>query len=335
MDPGASSDDRLHDYEYREYRPGDEHAILETFRHVFRGQRAESRSLAEWRWEFEENPDGWRIWLALLGGRVVAQSAGLGHRTLVHGREVLFSQTVDSMVLPEHACGLKNPGVFVRTVHEYVRAYGGTPDLVFYGWPNPAALRIGKAHLGYETIRREAFLVREPTPAPTGWPEGVAYLRSFDAEADRLWRRCAAQWPVSLVHDARFLDWRFRRRPLRDYDLLGLREKDELRGMCVLRAGRWPLPGTTVLAEWMVPDNEPEAGEQLLAAAAVRARDLNAPILVALLPPWSAWAERLRRSGFRPMRSNLVLTVRVHGPEVDLATLRDGWWVQLADSDLV
>ena len=60
----------------REYRPGDEHAILATFNRVFAqiDPTFTPRTLASWRWQFEANPSGSRIFLALTEeGAVVSQ----------------------------------------------------------------------------------------------------------------------------------------------------------------------------------------------------------------------------------------------------------------------
>ena len=55
------------DYEIREYQPGDEHSLLETFNEVFSEKNPAyvPRTLEEWRWAFPDNPAGWRIFVAL------------------------------------------------------------------------------------------------------------------------------------------------------------------------------------------------------------------------------------------------------------------------------
>ena len=67
-------------YTVREYRAGDEHAILETFNRVFArvDPTFRPRSLETWRWLYDRNPSGRRIYLCLSGdGCVLAQYAGL------------------------------------------------------------------------------------------------------------------------------------------------------------------------------------------------------------------------------------------------------------------
>jgi hypothetical protein len=56
---------------------------------------------------------------------------------------------------------------------------------------------------------------------------------------------------------------------------------------------------------------------------------------VGLFPEWSPWSRRFQESGYRTMSSGHWLTVRIHRPELDMDVLRDAWWYQLAESDLV
>ena len=67
--------------EIRKYRPGDEGAILDTFNLVFRevcGAGYVDRTMAQWQWQYRDNPQGNRIWLAVAAdGTVAAQYAGV------------------------------------------------------------------------------------------------------------------------------------------------------------------------------------------------------------------------------------------------------------------
>ncbi len=324
--------------EMREYRPGDEISIVSTFNLVFgaEGSGTPPRTPEEWRWEFLENPGGWRIWLALCDGEVVAQSAGLGHRALVDGRECSFAQTVDAMVHPGHRSGLKRPGLFVRTAMGYVEAYGGRKDLIFFGWPSAQLRRIGRAFLGYRTLREESLLVRELGSGEWCPPMEVERATGFDRTVGPLFERCASDWGASIVRDERFLNWRFRDHPSFRYDVFNVRDSAGLlQGYAVARAAGWPLPGLYVVGDWLVPASDREAGELLLRAVCARASALSAAAVVALFPEWSPWHERFRRAGFHTRPTGHELVVRVHHCDPDLEWLRERWWYQLAESDLV
>ena len=326
------------DYELREFSPGDETSILETFNLVFRGARSTkpARTLRTWRWAFLENPGGWRIWLALSEGQVVAQSAGLGYRLRLAGRDDFASQSVDSMVHPAHRRGLKNPGLFVRTVQRYVAAYGGERDAFFFGWPNRSARRLGSSRLGYRLIRHDRLLGLELEGDAEPMPEGVHQVERLDARAGELWERCAAQWGASVVRDERFLRWRFSRAPHRRYELLAVRGEDGATcGYAACRAASWPLPGSYVVVDWLVPDSATEVGELLQRAIRARALAQRRSVIAVLLPPWSEWFGRLRRAGFQSAPRAMPLVARCHRGGLDEVWLRRHWWYQLAESDFV
>src|SRR5262245_45583576 len=56
-------------------------------RRVFESAFGTSLSEEEWRWKFEQNPDGWRGVVAILEGEVVGTYLGWGARFLFGGEE--------------------------------------------------------------------------------------------------------------------------------------------------------------------------------------------------------------------------------------------------------
>jgi hypothetical protein len=253
------------------------------------------------------------------------------------GRECSFSQTLDSMVHPEHRSGLKNPGLFVQVGSAYIETYGGPRDLAFIGWPNPQARRIGKAFLGYRAVHTQSMLGLELDPgAPVDEPTGIERFTEFDERVAELWKRCAIAWGACVRRDAAFLNWRFRDHPLARYEMLGVRDSDgELAGYAVARRADWPTKGGYVIADWLVRPDAPEVAELLIRALEGEARRRSAPGLVALFPEWSPWFDFFQRSGFRVWVGDLTLGLQIHVPDYSLAWMRDHCWYQLAESDFV
>jgi hypothetical protein len=321
----------------RPWLPGDEVSLLECFEAAFRtphGAPAPRRSRAEWAWAFLDNPAGRRVFLALAGERVVAQYAALPQRVWIGGEERVFAQVVDSMVHPEQRGG----GLFVRTARAFFEEYGGRDrDLVHYGWPVGRALEIGQRALGYDVLRAQDLLAAELSPADAGpLPEGAALLADFDRQARWLYDRCCGDWGASGVRDAEYLEWRYARHPRHRYEALGVRDGEgQLRGLAVLRVADWIRPDLGLVVEWLVPPGEPEAGELLLAGARAHLARRGASALVALLPEWSAWFATFQEWGLRVHPSPYVTVARSFHPRYDTLWLRDHWWYQLGDSDLV
>jgi hypothetical protein len=324
-------------YEIRRFQPRDERSLLECFHAAFPKPESERRTRAEWSWAFERNPAGQRIFVALSDGAVVAQYAALPERVWIDGSERIFAQIVDSMVHPDHRRGLQRPGLFVHTARAFFDAFGGIDrDWVHYGWPVPGALRIGRRFLDYETVRTQNALVL-PGPVPRcETPSEVAPLRHTGLELRWLWDRCAGDFGAGALRNAQYFDWRFASHPVHEYASLGVRDSEGvLRGYAVYRKADWVLPDLGLVVDWLVPPAETEVAELLLRALRARAALDGVRALVALFPEWSFWFELFQERGFRVHPTDYAMVARNFHPRFDIAWLREHWWYQLADTDLV
>jgi hypothetical protein len=206
---------------------------------------------------------------------------------------------------------------------------------VHYGMPIANAWRMGKTFLKYELMRTHGVLARVPGPDP-GEPGEVEPIGRFDEQARWLYDRCAGDWGVSALRDAEFWNWRFVDHPRRDYECLGVRDSDGiLRGVAIYRRADWIVPNMGLVVDWLVPPGEPEVGEALHRALLHRgARDaVNG--MACLTPDWSPWFERFQDWGWAVHPSEYFMVSRNFHPRYDTLWLRDNWWYQLADLDIV
>ena len=268
---------------------------------------------------------------------MVGQYAAMPHRVWLSGREVVFSEIVDSMVHPEHRRGLKRPGLFVNVAEPMLDAIGGPDaDFVCYGWPIHAAWRIGSRFLKYELVRTQSLLGCEVGDGPVALPDGVERVERFDHQAHWLYERCCGAWGASTIRDDAFLNWRFIDHPRRTYHVLGVRDGEGvLRGTAVVFVGDWVMPGQAVLVDWLVPPDELDVGRALLDGARAIARGGGARALTTVLPEWSDWFRLLQGEGFLVFDSDLLLVARPYVRKFDTLWLRDHWWTTLGDSDQV
>jgi hypothetical protein len=326
----------------REYRPGDERAILETFNRVFAAEDPSfvARDLAAWRWRFLDNPSGWRLFLALTpDGRVVSQYAGMGQRVRLDGRAVRFSQSVDSMSDPAWRRGLARPGWFVATGRPFAERYGGDAadkDSVMWGLPVPRAWRIGSRFLGYELVRTLSKLECDPArmALPSASDVTLEEVRSIPPETLELFERAACEHRAIAVRDPAHLDWRFLRHPTRRYRV-ALARGDGLRGLAVYRCGDLAGARCALVCDWLVPDGDDRAQSVLWSWLAACAREDAADRLVALVPDTSrAWLD-FQRAGFRVRPLPYVLAARSYARSITSDWLRRHWWWTLGDTDLV
>ena len=57
--------------------------------------------------------------------------------------------------------------------------------------------------------------------------------------------------------------------------------------------------------------------------------------LVTLFPEWSPWFAHFQERGFLVHPTDYALVARNFDPRFDVHWLREHWWYQLSDSDLV
>jgi hypothetical protein len=327
-------------FRIRSYQPGDEPAILETFNRIFArvDPTFRPRTLEEWRWQYERNPSGQRIWLAVGDdGRVLAQYAGIPQRVLLDGEPGFFSQSVDSMADPEFRRLAREP-LFVQAGRAYDAAFGGVgpeKDTLMWGLPVPVAFRIGKKQLKYELVRQQHKLgAALDRVAPGASPLAAEELQSIPEETDALFSRLAPERRAIAVRDRAQLSWRFEQNPHHRYRFAAVRRAGELSGLCVFRKGSFDLVEDGLLVDWLVGAGDDGARSALLAWALACAREEGCERMTALFadtaPEWLAF----QRLGFHALATRYFLVAWSFSARHDLAWMRRHWYYTLGDTDL-
>ena len=105
--------------------------------------------------------------------------------------------------------------------------------------------------------------------------------------------------------------------------------------MNVNRSAFVPPPKVTSAVVHIVPADEPEVGEALLAALLARAGASGAPAVAGLVPPWSPWFAWFQERGFLAHPTDYRTAAVTFERAFDAPWLARNWWYQLADTDLV
>jgi hypothetical protein len=328
----------------REYRPGDEAAILAVFHKVFPWA---TRSIAEWNWEFRDNPAGLHCFLAALPeGRVLAQFTGLPRRVKVGAETRIFAEIVDSLTDPDFRQGLKKPGLFGQCVYAYVDHFG-RPDreTVMYGLPNPPAFRIGARLFGYSFLHDVGALYRDVRPAAGELPpvaalgEGrIEEVAAVPADLDPLWERTAPEYDVTVVRDRRYLAWRYDEKPGGKYRRYALRDAAGRLLAFWVTVDRW-IEGelkknVTAVVEWVVDRRHPftKAIPEYVPHAA---RAAGADEAWFVFRPQSDEWNHCSEVGYLPTAAPFRFVARTYDPAVSpLDRLRDRWFYCLGDFDV-
>jgi len=329
----------------RPYQPGDEHGILATFNLVFRevcGPGYVDRTMAQWRWQYQQNPVGHRMSLAIApDGTVVSQYAGVPVLAdTPHGPQI-FVHCVDSMTHPAWRGGLKRPGIFVVTGLPFSAHSRVIGDAVLYGFPVDVAFRIGSRYLEYHFLRVIDFLIRDVAKGVVPAPPGIALERvlTIPPDVDALYDVVRAEKRLLLRRDHRYLDWRYVQNPSHaDYELWTARRGGTLCGLLVLKPGSGLAPDSSTIADWLASEKDAAATNALLHIATLRAEQEKKVRVIAVFPEWSAeWCAFEQRGFVKTPSSNWLerrLVYLLTGSPLTADVLQTDWWYALGDSDL-
>ena len=114
-----------------------------------------------------------------------------------------------------------------------------------------------------------------------------------------------------------------------------LRYQDPRNYYAVYRRAERPFPGGGLIMDWLVPEDEVAVGELLREALLAQARADRAQALLAVFPEWTPWNARFQEWGFRLHTTQYLLIGIVQDPRYDTWWLRENWWYQLAELDVV
>ncbi len=320
----------------REVRADDERAALDAFRRAFELQAGDPLlQPGAWRRRYFENPAGTRAFAAFdRDGAMLAQYAGLPRGALVEGERVTFTQGVDSLSDPERGRALGS--LFARVGRRFAATYGGRVgegDPFMWGYPVRAAWRVGKALLGYETLRSQVALACgvDAVDASAG---DHAVDTSRDAAAlpddhDAWYEAFRARHAATLDRDRATLAWRYASSRV----AFGVvRSTDAIRGLVAGRAAGFEGARRFVITEWLV---EPDARGAAIAWAARRAAEEGARELYTWLPPWCEDFAALQDAGFRARPTTRVMVGRSYDRRRPAEWYADHWYTTLGDTDLL
>lgn len=337
-------DSKLTPIEIRQYRPGDEAAILDCFNRIFSAVDVtfKPRELSTWRWQFEQNPSGSHITLAVTPeGKVVGQFAAIVQTMRFDGGKTLFSQGVDHMADRAYRRRFHYGTMLAQMGNEFARDFGGAgPDKVTLMWgaPVPAAWRTGQAAVRYEVIRTQAKLGCEPGAMRLGTSGNVDVeeLTEFPEDVVALFETCTHAHRAIALRDKAHLDWRFKDHPSFDYRIVSARRGGELVGYAVYKQGDFDHQvGEGFVADWLVKPGDAGAMHALLDWLQASAAGDEVPRLTAVFPDTIPEWQVFQAAGFDARPTHYFLIGRQYVRGYDMQWMHKHWYYTLGDTDLV
>jgi ribosomal protein S18 acetylase RimI-like enzyme/predicted N-acetyltransferase YhbS len=333
---------------------------------------AETASPAYQEWLYQRSPAGPAI--ATLAretetGRLIGQVATIPTRVRLSGKERLASLSLDPVIDPAY----QNRGVLAGLLKD-VCALSAEEGIAFtYGFPDQPSFSTFVNKAGFANTGSVPLLVRPLNPerlamktthslvpgkaasvarrvwrTPTSAPrqEAVPGLEirdvdSFDSSFVLFWDRVQHRFPVMVVRDPAYLNWRFAGAPTRKYTTFVAKSEDEIRGFIVLRAAPLGQFSAGLIVELVVEASAEgrAAGRLLIDKAHSYFEDQDLDVLASLALRHTDEFRLLRSRGFwvapkflepRPFR----LVVRCHDEERSASRLAydlSNWLVTMGD----
>ncbi len=355
------------------YSPQDDRESIELVGSALGDTGAAAPAYQEWQWQ--RGPAGAAIGTLAREagtGRLVGQAMAVPTRIRLSGKVFMAGLSLEPVSDPAHrgrgivgallrdvcdlsagegmafSCGLPGQDSYRAYLGEAgFKGIGSVPLLVRPLDPERLAMKA----TGSRVITKTASVARRiwRTPAPVPWQEALPGLEigevdSFGGSFAIFWERVQHRFPVMLVRDPAYLNWRFVDVPMREYLRFAARSEGEVRGYIVLRAAPLGQFSAGLIVDLLVePSAEGRAAGRLLidrACSHFKEQDLD---LVASLTPRHTDEFRLLRSrGFwvsprflepRPFR----LVVRCHDDEPSpsrLAMELRNWYLAMGDFDV-
>ncbi len=260
-------------FEIRDATPADAPGIRELFERIFKTPLSEE----EFRWKFEQDPDGWYGVVAVLDGRVVGNYAGWAMRFQLDG-EVRKLYSVGDVATDPSVRGLGGRRGVYREMTEafYERVGRESPAVPFcFGFPNARALRVSERIVGSRTLL-PIVLRKVPAEAFGPPPPDLESSDSMDERFDALWEAGRRTFTHGPLRDRTRVNWRFHARPSRYYHLVSRRQGRELLSWAAVS-----VVGTeATVADYLGREEDGRDLPELFAACAAEARRLGASTLV-------------------------------------------------------
>jgi GNAT superfamily N-acetyltransferase len=354
------------------YTPNDAQDSLQLAR-ATSGETESAESVYQ-EWQRQRSPAGAAIGALAREaetGRLIGQVMTVPVRVRLSGRVRFASLFLDPLIDPVHQQGgvlaALLGDVFALSVEERAVLTYGLPGQAPY-WPmmekaglrnigavplllrplNPERLATKTAH-GHPPAKAASIARRVwRTAAPTVRPEAlpgleIAEVDYFDGSFAVFWEKVQHQFPVMVVRDPPYLNWRFVDVPGREYTAFAARSEGEIRGFTVLRVAPLGQFSAGLIVDLVVEASaEGRAAGRLLidrAYSSFRGQDLD--LLASLALRHTDEFRLLRSMGFwvcpkflepRPFR----LFVRFHGEEGAQSRLAydlTNWFLTMGDYD--
>ena len=217
----------------RNYKKGDEKQIVALFREVF----GKEMTAEQWKWKYLVPGNG-KIYstVAEAGSHgIIGHAGAVPLRGVFKNTPIRVFQIVDVMVHPKKRGFLGRKNVFDSMMKPLFEEIGKEfPDVFCYGFPGIRPFMLGKRIKVYDQIEQASENVKHLRRSLLN-PYKTRMIAWDDDRLDTVWTGLSRNFPLSLIRDERYLNWRYATNPFFVYRLFGFFLLGKLKGWAVTR----------------------------------------------------------------------------------------------------
>jgi len=316
----------------RKFQENDEKKVLELWRLTFNQEMNQPL----WRWKYFDNPYSQALLLCESENHeILALYGGIPFKGSRDGRAVVIVQLMDIMSHPD----FRGKGLFARTGKAFFEIFckKGSAEIL-YGFPGEFHFELGKRILGYAPLESRVTYLKGETDvlASKKRPsfKNIKRIKNPGKEFDRLWEKCATDYPYTIVRNSEFLRWRFCRHPEKKYEIFCLKGmfSAQIQGYAAL----YFKEDSAILVDMLFPKSE----KKITCFFAEIAHMLKSRGILQL-ETWLPGSHFLKTiamvAGFEEHDEPLgiIATIRSFDHSPDTNWINNNFFYTMADSDLV
>lgn len=199
--------------EIKDYKQGDENAILGLFKLSFKKEM----SLDYWKWRFELNPAGKHfIKLMWIDDLLVGHYAISPVKMNIFGKEEMTALSMTTMTHPEYG----GKGIFNKLalkLYEELETKKGFKAI--WGFPNKNSHYGFIKNLSWSDVGVIHDLTMPANNNTSIQSENIREIKNFSEKNARTLKELSASFNVNVIKDVNYLNWRYSLNPSQDYTI--------------------------------------------------------------------------------------------------------------------
>lgn len=220
-------------WQHRDYRQGDEDAILDLFELTF----GKKMSLETWQWYFVENPFGHGIIKLIFdGNRLIGHYAVTPTDLSINSSITKAVRSMTTMTHPDYG----GQGIFTFLAEKTYETAAHNGFALVFGFPNKNSYHGFTKKLNWHDLGRMSIFRTISKPSSAEYIRlGFEEINEFDNGVNQLWEDVKNNFGIIVPRTNDFLNWRFLKNPDAKYVKFVLKESSgRILGYVVLKIYR-------------------------------------------------------------------------------------------------